>query len=445
MGIAGLRRLFLGVLLFSIISLGIAANSYQQVQKITTSADEHNNKFFGEAILQVIILHETSAQDTIENITMDIVAEPDSSGASSTTISVPETSNSSSKFEFFLAHVAADAIVLANLDTVNNQGVEGDGTCVSDCAPFITFGPGGDITLDSDLYEEVRFDISSDDAAVTIMYEEDNGALQLDRQSYGSNSFLYIFISDGDANLDPTRVDQFTVDSDASPNSDLLVLNGASFDNQPVVFRETGDNTGVFKGRYQLGSSITVSSASIVLTLHEKANYDADLGSPENGSNNIDEISFTIGDNSGNITIDDNQMPSPPIDGSPIDGNITGTVKVGQETTSVIKPSLKEINGNAVQELRTGKQVILSTTVTNNNSNRSQPFTVILEVRDANDVTIYLQWQKGILGPSDISGIGLSWTPERAGNYEIRTFVVSDMLNAEVLSPVATSGMLTVY
>jgi len=201
----------------------------------------------------------------------------------------------------------------------------------------------------------------------------------------------------------------------------------------------------VFKGKYQIGSSITVSSESIVLTLHEKANYDEDSGSPENGSNNTDEISFTVGDNSGNMTIDDNnQLPSTPVDESPIDGNITTTDNVGQETTSVIKPSLKEVTGNAVQELHTGKQVILSTTVTNNN-NRSQPFTAILEVRDANDVTIYLQWQKGILGPSDISGIGLSWTPERPGNYLIRTFVVSDMLNGEVLSPVATSGMITIY
>jgi hypothetical protein len=424
-------------------------NAYAQAQlvSIQTSADDLDGKFSGEAVLQVVLTDPNADDDnTVEDIQVNISLKPKSGPVVPEQFLVPETTNSSGRFELFLVHVDATNVGADDLDANNRAGVEGDGTCVSDCAPYITFGPGGDISVDSDLYDEARFDISSDDTAITIKYEEDNGTLQIDRQSYGSNSFLYIFISDGDANLDPTRGDQITVDSDASPNSDLLLLNGASFDNQPVVFRETGDNTGVFKGRYQLGSSITVNSESIILRFHDKANYDADLGSPENGSNNIDEISFTIGDDSGNMSIDDNnQIPSPPIDESPIDGNMTATAKIGQETTSVIKPSLKEINGNAVQELRTGKQVILSTTVTNNNNNQSQPFTAILEVRDANGVTIYLQWQKGILGPSDISGIGLSWTPERAGNYEIRTFVVSDMLNAEVLSPVATSGIITVY
>jgi hypothetical protein len=113
---------------------------------------------------------------------------------------------------------------------------------------------------------------------------------------------VYISIVDQDANLNPRSNDQFTVDPDSGPNNDLLELDGGTFEDV-VLFRETGDNTGVFEGKYRLGVSIIADVESLVLTLHEKANYNATLASPANDSNGIDELGFTIGNSDGMVDI----------------------------------------------------------------------------------------------------------------------------------------------
>src|SRR5919197_1456779 len=69
-------------LVASIILLGITTDSYAQDDSIITSAAEHNNKFFGEAILQVIITDKSSTNDNLnDNIAIKIDAQPDSGGA----------------------------------------------------------------------------------------------------------------------------------------------------------------------------------------------------------------------------------------------------------------------------------------------------------------------------------------------------------------------------
>ncbi|MGI0012813.1 MAG: hypothetical protein ACREBU_05115, partial [Nitrososphaera sp.] len=242
---------------------------------IRTSADVHAGTFFGEAVLQIIVTDSDADDDaTIEDITVDIDADPDTGAGGSVAVIIPETSESSGRFEFFLVHEDAVAVGPADLDPMNSQGVEGDGTCASDCAPFVTFGPSGDLAVDADLYEETTFDISTGASGVSMSYEEALGTLQLDRSAYGSTSFVYVSVIDQDANLNPFEADEFVVDPGSGPNDDLFSLNGGSLDDV-VTFRETGDNTARFEGRYRLGTSIAVSSESMVLTLFDKASYNA--------------------------------------------------------------------------------------------------------------------------------------------------------------------------
>lgn len=265
----------------------------QQADIKTYAIDE---KFFGEGVLQVVVT-DPDADDAsaIEDLIVNLDAEPDAGSSGAISIAVPETSDSSGKFEFFLIHEDAVAVGPSDLDPISSRGVEGDGACALDCAPFVTFGPTGDLAVDAELYEDVVFQISAGTDEVEVKYEEAEGTLELDRTSYGSSSFVYMFVNDQDANLDPTNADQFVVDPDNPPNADLFSLGGGTLDGA-ITFRETGDNTARFEGRYQLGNSILVISESIVLTLFEKANYATPLASAENDSNGSDEVSFTVGD-----------------------------------------------------------------------------------------------------------------------------------------------------
>jgi hypothetical protein len=510
--------------------------AYAQELIISTSADELGGIFFGEGVLQVVVTDETADDDdTIEDITVEIEADPDTGSSSSTSVLVPETSQSSGRFEFFLAHDDAAAVGPEDLDPINSQGVEGDGTCASDCAPFVTFGPAGDIPADADLFEDTNFQITAGDIQITTSYEEAHGILGLDRSSYGSTSFVYVFVTDQDANLNPFVRDEFVVDPSSPPNQDLLFLDGGTLD-AVVTFRETGDNTAKFEGKYRLGTSITVESESLVLTLFEKANYLATLAAAENDSDLTDEVSFTVGDSDPTVdvggsivtwdpkltsdrisyslgervqlTINDPDANANPnvvesiqllvafkgdqgVISAPETGANTGifaatftiggdtdvavtqgsvltvtytdkrpadySEKLGSgenpekdfsieipidsgnliDTTTVTAPFVRNIGG-ASTPLTFGTELVLSASVANNRGD-VQPFVAILEVRNAEGVTVFLSSEHGTLSSNGSSGIEIVWKPAAQGDYTIRTFVISGFDEGEVLSTIAVS------
>ena len=304
-------------LVLAVLAIGLsgvpalAGNASAQLVIIETSSGEHMNRFYGEGVLQVTVTDPNADNDNVvEEITIEISADPDSGGSTSADITVPETNEGSGRFEFFLVHVDAIAIGPDNLDPINTAGVEGDGICITDCASFVTFGQGGDLDVDAQLYDDVRFEILVDNTEAIINYEETPSALELDRESYGTTSYVYISIIDQDANLNPTQRDEFTVDPDSEPNDDLLELQGGTFEGV-ILFRETRDNSAIFEGRDRLGESILVDSESLVITVFDKANYSGTLAAPENDSNNIDQVSFTVGDSGGTIEGGDDPQPGP--------------------------------------------------------------------------------------------------------------------------------------
>jgi hypothetical protein len=517
--------------------------AYGQEVSITTSADNHDGTFFGEGVLQIVINDPDSDDDgTIEEFTVDIEADPDSGSQGSFSVIVPETSESSGRFEFFIVHFDSTAIGPEDIDPINSAGVEGDGICVSDCAPFVTFGTSGDLQVDADLYEDVTFDLTAGNVEVTVKYEETLAQVSLDRSAYGSDSFVYVFIDDQDANLNPTAADEFIVNPDNAPNNDLLTLGGGSIEGT-ITFRETGDNTARFEGRYELGASIDFESESLVLTLFDKANYGDTLDADENDSNGTDEVSFSIGDSDGiidvgelitwdaelssdksayalgenvTITIEDPDANSNPsvvdeIDlvlstssGTAViaatetgqstgifranfqlnsDGSIAGTLlelddgesvtisytderpadyqarldsgqdpekeftieiktvlgTLGIPSASLSSPTVRAI-GDGDGPLAVGTQLGLSTTIENDGS-AEQPFVALIEVRDSTGITVYLAWQSGNLEPAGTTAIEVSWIPDVSGKYEVRTFAVSSLTNAIVLSKVATTSV----
>jgi hypothetical protein len=271
---------------------------------ITTSADSHGRSFFGEGVLQVVINDPDADDDDVqEDITVDIDADPDDGTATSGSFTIFETSDSSGRFEFFLVH-ADSTFNITSLDPINTNGVD---TYPVSSAPnnaeaaVITFGPGGNLDLtDSDLFEDVAFDFTVDDEEVSADYEESAAVLELDRSTYGSDSLVYIFIIDQDANLNPTEPDEFDI-IEANLTGLLFDVEGAEF-NQTVTFEETGDNTARFEGIVELtedDAGLVFTDEAVEITLNDIADY----FTPDDVTDSTDTSSrsFDIDDEDGEL------------------------------------------------------------------------------------------------------------------------------------------------
>jgi hypothetical protein len=110
-----------------------------------------------------------------------------------------------------------------------------------------------------------------------------------------------------------------------------------------------------------------------------------------------------------------------------------------QDSVSQTKPVIKDSLGRTLEAGEAGSLVILSTTNTNESSD-SVSYVALMEVRDSQGVTVYLQFQFGNLPPDGESELGISWTPESAGEYELRTFLISGFIDpVTVLTPVQSN------
>ena len=102
---------------------------------------------------------------------------------------------------------------------------------------------------------------------------------------------------------------------------------------------------------------------------------------------------------------------------------------------------MKNAAGQLLDSASDGQLVVLSTTVSSTKE-ESQPYVAIMEARDEAGMTRFLGFAIGDLAGNSQSEIGISWTPEEAGSYELRTFLVSEFENPQLLTTVATGAAL---
>jgi hypothetical protein len=224
-----------------------------------------------------------------------------------------------------------------------------------------------------------------------------------DKDSYSISDRVTISISDPDANRDADIADSLT---------DIRVRSDSDQVGEELSALETGEDTGVFRLSFGTtsgtqGGAISVKQGDDV-TITYTDEFPADFEEQEEDK----DFQFTV--------------------------SIGGSGDVG--STTVTPPVPTDVTGKELDEVSSGQQVVLTTNVINNNA-APQPFVALLEVRDNNGVTIFLAWQTGTLPANDRTQVGLSWTPEDPGDYQVRTFVISDLTNPRVLSLVSTSDI----
>lgn len=227
-----------------------------------------------------------------------------------------------------------------------------------------------------------------------------------------ANGSVQITVTDADANTDGDAVDSIT----------LKVTSTTDPVGTSVTALETGANSGVFMGTVTTTTGVTTGSVSAKVgdnvMVKYTDNYPADYA---------DRVKQVV-DPSKDFTF------VIPVGISTTNGG--GNVNA----TTASSPVLKDFSNNDVTEVTVGKQVILSSTVANNQAT-AQPFAAIVEVRDADGITQYLQWQTGTLNANGSTNVGLSWTPNAPGTYSIRTFVVSDIAHPSALSLIASTNI----
>ena len=62
----------------------------------------------------------------------------------------------------------------------------------------------------------------------------------------------------------------------------------------------------------------------------------------------------------------------------------------------------------------------------------------MVEARNSIGITELLEFQTGQASSGSVE-VGISWTPAETGEYELRTFLISDLLEPQVLSEVTTT------
>lgn len=96
-----------------------------------------------------------------------------------------------------------------------------------------------------------------------------------------------------------------------------------------------------------------------------------------------------------------------------------------------------DLSGKPMDEIHTGRSVLITPTL-HNNTTAKMEYTVIVEVRDADGITVYLQWASGQLEGGGEKSESMSWIPSAPGTYDVRAFVITNLANPQALSPVTS-------
>jgi hypothetical protein len=82
-----------------------------------------------------------------------------------------------------------------------------------------------------------------------------------------------------------------------------------------------------------------------------------------------------------------------------------------------------------LEVITVGKQVTISMSFTTIIENPRQ-FLAVFEVRNSDDVSVYIAWQSGIVTPKNNVTVGASCMPQESGDYSVRTFLISNFIHS---------------
>ena len=107
--------------------------------------------------------------------------------------------------------------------------------------------------------------------------------------------------------------------------------------------------------------------------------------------------------------------------------------------------SIRDSDGNLVDtsSIMSGSQLVLSRSYHNSESFERE-ILMLFEIRDSSGISIQIAWQVGLVAAASDKEVGISWIAPDIGDYQIRTFVISNLTSPEVLSEVTATNITVV-
>jgi len=107
------------------------------------------------------------------------------------------------------------------------------------------------------------------------------------------------------------------------------------------------------------------------------------------------------------------------------------------------QPVAQDVAGNELSSTNASQLVIIFSTFSNP-CNFDQQVVIVTEARSQDGATVLFERVPVIAGAFNSSEIGLLWSPENAGTYELRSFALFNSDESQVLTDVQTRELLVV-
>ena len=282
--------------------------------------------------------------------------------------------------------------------TTGDRGLDVIDTGASGTGPTDGKLPAGD-----DDGITVSFEFSEDQTVVqTALIRWSIGEVQWLETSYPAQGTGIVRVIDRDMNLDPESVDNFDVDVYSDSDSGGIDL----------TVTETNEATGVFEGTVFFTTTDESSGHRLRVAEGDTISAEYTDGTLPNPYSTNDDIDVTA-------------------------AAIIGTIVPPLERAPVSNARVVDSFGNTLSSVSVDQQVQITADVING-QDRTQSFAYLVQIQDANGVTVSLSWIEGSLNPGQSLSPAQSWTPDMPGSYTATVFVWESVDNPTALSPPGT-------
>ncbi len=296
-------------------------------------------------------------------------------------------------------------ILTGNPNIKGASGVDGEGLNPTGAGPSGTGPTDGFLPSEEQDGVSVSFEFTRDQTVTgSALIRWNIGEIKWLEASYPANGQGVLQIVDPDMNLNPKAVDKF----------DTNVWSDSDSGGIKLTMTETGEATGIFQG-----------------TVYFTTNFQS--------SGN--RLHVAEGDT---VTGEYNDRTLPPPYTSADQLRLTSTTFIGTvvpplERAPASNPRIVDSFGNAITgAVKTGQQVQVTADLANG-QDKDQPFAYLVQIQDANGVTVSLSWITGTLTAGQSLNPAQSWTPTASGTYTAQIFVWQSIDNPNALSPPLTT------
>jgi len=232
------------------------------------------------------------------------------------------------------------------------------------------------------------------------------GEVEIADSSVSPNGSTIVRVTDVDEDLSSTVIDTFKVD----------VFSDSDSGGFTATVSETGEDTGVFEAIIYFSDSAATSGLTLRVAEGDTVTVEyTDKTLPGPDYTTADDLTIAATTTVGTTT--------PPLERAP-----------------AANARVVDAFGSSVAEVSVDQQVQIAADVANAQG-KDQSFAYLVQVQDANGVTVSLAWITGSLNAGQSMSPALSWTPSASGSYTATVFVWESVDNPVALSPTVTVGI----